>query len=118
MVLTKTGFKTDQQADLKVHGGLEKAVHHYAADHYSAWRQEVDDEPDIFKPGGFGENISTIGMTENTLCIGDVFRMGTALVQISQGRQPCWKLNAPYRVQSNGNAVPENGTDGMVLSGP
>ncbi len=91
--LTSTGFETDEQADLKVHGGPDKAVHHYAADHYADW-QAAGLLPPGMRPAAFGENISTYGITDQTVCIGDIFRLGTALVQISQGRQPCWKLNA------------------------
>ncbi|MEW5422569.1 MOSC domain-containing protein [Amorphus sp. 3PC139-8] len=90
--LTTTGFRRDSQADLTVHGGPDKAVHHYASDHYADWRNELG--RDDLRPGGFGENISTFGLTEDRLCIGDIFTLGTATVQISQGRQPCWKLSA------------------------
>ncbi|MDO5611608.1 MAG: MOSC domain-containing protein [Paracoccus sp. (in: a-proteobacteria)] len=91
--LGPTGFAGDEQADLRMHGGPEKAVHHYAADHYPLWQAELGPNP-RFVAGGFGENISTIGLTEDDLCIGDVLAMGRARVQISQGRQPCWKLTA------------------------
>ena len=91
--LTVFGIAGDEQADLSVHGGPEKAVHHYPADHYQYWTEEFG-ENDRFVPGGFGENISTFGMNEETVCIGDTMRVGTALLQISQGRQPCWKLAA------------------------
>lgn len=91
--LTPTGFDGDAQADPRVHGGLEKAVHHYAADHYDCWRARYGDNR-TFQPGGFGENISTEGLSEQMLCIGDVLQLGQARVQVSQGRQPCWKLNA------------------------
>ena len=86
------GLIGDAQADLNVHGGPEKALHHYPAEHYPAWCAELD-RSDLV-PGGFGENISTKGMTETSVCIGDIFTLGSATVQISQGRQPCWKLNA------------------------
>lgn len=92
-LLTLTGFDGDQQADLKVHGGPDKAVHQYAAEHYANWQDEGLIAPGT-RPAAFGENISTTGMTEHNVCIGDIFRMGKALVQVSQGRQPCWKLNA------------------------
>ncbi len=91
--LTKTGFAEDFQADLVAHGGPEKALHHYASDHYALWREDLGDNA-RFVPGGFGENISTLGLTEADVCIGDVFALGTARVQVSQGRQPCWKLAA------------------------
>lgn len=92
LTVSSTGFDRDRQADLSVHGGADKAIHHYAGDHYSAWQQELN-RPDLV-PGSFGENISTRGLVETEVCIGDIFRLGEALVQISQGRQPCWKLNA------------------------
>jgi MOSC domain-containing protein YiiM len=90
--ITPTGFSRDAQADLEAHGGLEKAIHHYPGEHYPAWRAELG--RDDLAPGGFGENLSSIGLTEKTLCIGDVLSLGTATVQVSQGRQPCWKLAA------------------------
>lgn len=92
--LGPNGFEVDQQADLSVHGGPEKAVHHYAGDHYPAWREDLSHLADRLRPGAFGENLSTLGFTEESMCIGDLLTMGTARVQISQGRQPCWKLNA------------------------
>ena len=89
--LTPAGIVGDQQADLNVHGGHDKALHHYAADHYPAWRADLG--RDDLGPGGFGENLSTTGITEETLCIGDTLALGNAVVQVSQGRQPCWKLD-------------------------
>ncbi len=90
--ICETGLTDDAQADLTVHGGPDKALHHYPADHYAAWREEMN-RSDLL-PGSYGENIAAIGLTEDKVCIGDVFTLGTATVQISQGRQPCWKLNA------------------------
>lgn len=87
------GIAGDEQADKTVHGGVEKALHHYASEHLAAWRAELPDLADRMKPGCFGENISTSGFSEKDLCIGDVLSLGTAAVQICQGRQPCWKLN-------------------------
>ncbi|WP_276122038.1 MOSC domain-containing protein [Pararhizobium qamdonense] len=107
--LTETGFEGDAQGDLVRHGGREKAVHHYPLDHYLAWRGEIGVHRLLGMPVAFGENVSTIGLTENTVSIGDVFRAGTAVIEVSQGRQPCWKLNEPFgdpsiakRVQSTG----------------
>ena len=91
--LTRTGFEGDEQADLRVHGGPEKAVHHYPADHYPVWARELGANA-RFAPGGFGENVSTCGITEDDICIGDILAIGAARVQVSQGRQPCWKLSA------------------------
>jgi len=92
--LEENGFVEDNQADLKVHGGPEKAIHHYAAEHMDFWKKKFPDHAEKFMPGCFGENISTIGLSEENLCLGDILTMGSATVQICQGRQPCWKLNA------------------------
>lgn len=92
--LEASGFVEDSQADLKVHGGPEKAIHHYAAEHMDYWRRRFPGDVEKFVPGCFGENISTVGLNEQNLCLGDVLTMGSAKVQICQGRQPCWKLNA------------------------
>ncbi|WP_417840159.1 MOSC domain-containing protein [Tritonibacter scottomollicae] len=86
------GFVADEQADLKNHGGADKAIHHYASEHYQDWIAEGE-IPAGTVPAAFGENIATLGLSEWTLCIGDKLRLGTAIVQISQGRQPCWKVN-------------------------
>lgn len=87
------GLAGDEQADLVHHGGVDKAIHHYPHDHYAWWRGEIGDHPLLAAPGGFGENISSEGLTEDNVCLGDRFRLGTALVEVSQGRQPCWKLS-------------------------
>lgn len=91
--VTHLGLSNDAQADLEAHGGLDKALHQYPEDHYADWQEEGMIPPGM-RPAAFGENISTRGLTEETVCIGDMFRLGTALVQVSQGRQPCWKLSA------------------------
>jgi MOSC domain-containing protein YiiM len=85
------GLEGDEQADLSVHGGPDKALHHYPLDHYQRWATSAVDHPLLNAPGAFGENVSTYGLLENEACIGDRFRLGSALVEISQGRQPCWK---------------------------
>jgi MOSC domain-containing protein YiiM len=85
------GLEGDEQADPRFHGGPDKALHHYPSDHYVRWGTLAPDHPLLNAPGAFGENVSTWGVTEDQVCIGDRFRLGTALVEISQGRQPCWK---------------------------
>jgi MOSC domain-containing protein YiiM len=94
--LTKTGLAGDEQADLKNHGGLEKAIHHYPFDHYRDWAEEIGSHPLLTAAGAFGENLSTSGWTEQNVHVGDIVRFGSALLQVSQGRQPCWKLNARF----------------------
>jgi MOSC domain-containing protein YiiM len=85
------GIEGDQQADLTVHGGPDKAIHHYPRDHYGWWQDRLPGRDVLASAGAFGENISTQGLTEGDVCIGDRFRLGTALVEVCQGRQPCWK---------------------------
>jgi MOSC domain-containing protein YiiM len=87
------GLAGDEQADRTVHGGIDKAIHHYPADHYDWWRGYLGDAPLLDAPGAFGENISTAGLDEDSVFLGDRFRLGTALVEVSQARQPCWKLD-------------------------
>ena len=80
----------DQQADLTVHGGAEKAVYAYPAEHYEYWRREL---PEVsFSWGRFGENLTTEGLTEDALCIGDRLRVGSAVLTVTQPRMPCYKL--------------------------
>ena len=90
------GLAGDEQADKQFHGGPEMALHHYPHDHYQHWRWESGDHPLLDHPGAFGENVSTDGLTETEVWIGDRFRLGTALVEISQGRQPCWKIDHKF----------------------
>ena len=85
------GLEGDEQADRSVHGGPDKAVHHYPHDHSARWGEGRVDDPVLAAPGAFGENVATRGLTEDKVCIGDRFRLGSALLEISQGRQPCWK---------------------------
>jgi MOSC domain-containing protein YiiM len=96
--LSYLGIEGDHQADLKHHGGSDKAVHHYPAEHYAYWKQQLNKTETTIKTCMFGENISTIGLTEQNIHIGDIFKMGTATVQVSQGRQPCWKLNERFNI--------------------
>ncbi len=106
VAITRTGLSGDEQGDRKHHGGPEKAIHHYPFDHYPALASRLT------QPGAFGENISTHGLTEADVCIGDVYRLGTALVQISQGRQPCWRLNERFDDTGMARRVQESGRTG------
>lgn len=108
--LTPTGLACDEQADHAVHGGPEKALHHYPAEHYDAWAETFPKAAAAYTAGAFGENLSTRGLVEADLCVGDVLAVGSdVVVQVAQGRQPCWKLAAhmgqadlAYRVQKTG----------------
>ena len=80
----------DKQADLTVHGGAHKAVYAYPAEHYEYWQRELPDM--TFSWGQFGENLTTEGLTEDTLHIGDRLRVGSATLMVTQPRVPCYKL--------------------------
>ena len=86
----RLNLEGDQQADLSVHGGPHQAVYVYPFEHYASWQQELG--RDDFTFGQFGENFTVSGMLENQVCIGDVFRVGSALFQVTQPRVPCFKL--------------------------
>lgn len=80
----------DGQADLRVHGGADKAVYLYPLEHYAFWAGELGRHD--FPYGQFGENFTTMGLLEDEVSIGDVFRIGVARVQLTQPRSPCFKL--------------------------
>lgn len=94
----REGLAGDEQGDRRVHGGPDKAVHLYATEHYPLWRGELGARPVLGAPGAFGENLSTQGVTEADVCLGDRLRIGGALLEVSQSRQPCWKLNDRFGV--------------------
>lgn len=87
--LRRENFEGDRQADLRVHGGPDKAVCVYAFDHYPYWEEWLGRK---LEPGAFSENLTVAGLLETEVCVGDVFRVGEARVQVSQPRQPCDKL--------------------------
>jgi MOSC domain-containing protein YiiM len=85
----------DRQADLRVHGGPDKAVYAYPTEHYAFWREEL---PGTALPwGAFGENLSIEGLSEQAVRIGDLLRIGTAELRVTQPRMPCFKLNARFQ---------------------
>ena len=92
--LRTLNFDGDRQADLRVHGGVHKAVYAYPSEHYDYWRREL---PDVEFPWGlFGENLTTQGLLEQEVNIGDRFRIGSAELVISQPRLPCYKLGIKF----------------------
>lgn len=95
-LLGPSGVAGDAQADAAHHGGPHKALHSYPSEHYAAWRRELPERATLFEIGAFGENLSTRGVTEATVCLGDVFALGDAVIEVSQGRQPCVKLNLRF----------------------
>lgn len=91
-----SGLAGDEQADLSVHGGPDKAVYGYAAHHYPAWQADFPHHAELFTAGAMGENLTMAGLDEADIALGDVHRVGTALLQVCQPRQPCFKLAAYF----------------------
>jgi MOSC domain-containing protein YiiM len=111
--LGRANLVGDGQADLVNHGGEDKAVLCYAASHYPEWRTALD-KPDL-PHGAFGENFTIDGLNEETVCVGDVYRLGDALVQVSQPRQPCWKLAWRWRIKELTALVEHSGRTGWYI---
>ena len=111
--LGRCNLAGDGQADLENHGGPDKAVNAYPAEHYSRWRPVLDCGEIEF--GGFGENFTTEGLLEGEVCIGDVFALASAMVQISQPRQPCWKLARRWRKKEFAMLVETSGFTGWYF---
>jgi MOSC domain-containing protein YiiM len=92
--LHRLNLEGDKQADLSVHGGPDKAVYAFPSEHYAFWQQEL---PGVRLPwGAFGENFTTSGLLEDSVCLGDRFTIGTAEVVVTQPRLPCFKLNLKF----------------------
>ena len=113
--LGRANLDGDAQADRKNHGGPDKAVCCYAAEHYPGWRATLGLSDAEFPPGAFGENFTLLGMTEEAVCIGDIYAVGTARVQVSQPRMPCWKLGRRWERPALPLEVSESGRTGFYL---
>lgn len=112
ILLGVEGLAGDAQADRRVHGGPEKAVHHYAAENYARLGERFPAIAAQLIPGSIGENISTSGWNEQNVYIGDVFRLGNARVQVSQPRSPCWKIDHRYASKGIAGFIAETGLTG------
>ena len=110
--ISELGLDGDEQGDPRVHGGQDKAVHHYPFQHYARWQEELGSLSLLQARGAFGENISTHGLDEGNVCIGDQFALGDALLEVSQGRQPCWKLNDRFDVPDMARRMQSTGRTG------
>ena len=112
------GFAPDEQADRRVHGGPEKAVHLYPLDHHSFWRGELSDPTALAlldEPGAFGSNLAVSDLSESDVHIGDRFRLGTALLEINQPRQPCWKVDHRFGVKGMTAKIVKTGRSGWYF---
>ena len=110
--VTTAGIEGDQQADLSVHGGPEKAVYGYSVANHARWRTEYPALAALFVPGGVGENLAIDGMEESDIHVGDVHAIGTALLQVCQPRQPCFKFALRFGNNQLPKAMVRNGRAG------
>lgn len=94
--LDENGIKGDIQVDQRIHGGPEKALHQYAIPSYAQLHAAFPELAVRMPIGSMGENLTVLGMHEGNVHIGDIYRMGSALVQVSQPRNPCWKINSKF----------------------
>ena len=112
--IRRTGLAGDRQADPSVHGGPTKAVYAYPSEHYPFWRRELD-RSDL-PWGSFGENLTTEGLEERTLRIGDRLRVGSALLRVTQPRMPCYKLGIRFGQMDMVRRFLASGRSGFYLA--
>lgn len=111
--LGRLNLRGDAQADLQNHGGPDRPILAYCAGHYTYWRATL---PDItWAYGGFGENLTVTHLNEQEVCIGDVYAIGPARVQVSQPRQPCWKLARRWNQTDLTARVQQTGYSGWYM---
>ncbi|MDO8285519.1 MAG: MOSC domain-containing protein [Rhodoferax sp.] len=115
------GLQGDEQADLSVHGGLEKAVYAYPAEHYAFWREArhhagVAGIDDALAHGCMGENLTLSGLLETDVWVGDVLRFPQCVLRVEQPREPCYKFNAAMGFNTAVKAMAQSGFCGFYLS--
>ncbi|MBO9575442.1 MAG: MOSC domain-containing protein [Sphingobium sp.] len=113
--ITWLGLEGDSVADPTVHGGHDKALHLYPQEHYHWWRMPLGKHPLLEQSGAFGENLATRGAIEGMLCLGDRFTLGSALIEVSHGRQPCSKLNHRFGQDDVLARAVQTGRTGLYL---
>jgi len=113
LYLSVEGLAGDECANKEHHGGLERALHQYPAEHYSYWQEKYADhfaanneanhtmdKAVNWQAAGMGENLSSLGMTEETVCLGDRYQWAEAIIEVSQPRSPCFQLNKRWGIES------------------
>jgi MOSC domain-containing protein YiiM len=110
--LGREGFEGDEQADRRFHGGVDKAALVYSADHLKPWEKTFFTD---LPYGAFGENISVSGVVEADVCVGDIYTLGEARVEVSQPRQPCWKQARRWRIHDLVVQMNRTGRTGWYL---
>lgn len=116
--ITKLGVKGDEQADLSVHGGIEKAVYVYPAEHYAFWNELLTREtqkPVELSHGGIGENFTIAGLLETEVFVGDQLHIGDLEFAVVKLREPCFKFNAKLAYKGAAKAMLQSGFSGWYL---
>ena len=106
------GLAGDEQADLSVHGGPDKAVYACPLGNYAVWKAAFPQYEALLVPGGLGENLTIDGFAEGEVCIGDQMQIGTAVLQVTQPRQPCFKFALRFDDVAMPRAMVRNGMSG------
>ena len=112
VMLHELGLAGDAQADRYLHGGPDKAVHHFPVEHYTALAHAFPAIGELLTAGSIGENISSLGLTEETVCLGDVYSFGAARVQLTQPRSPCGKIDRRYGVDGLAQHIQQSASCG------
>jgi MOSC domain-containing protein YiiM len=112
--VTRLSLEGDTQSDLRVHGGPDKAVYAYPSEHYAYWARELSDAE--LPWGAFGENLTTLGLLERDVRVGDTFLVGTAVLQVTDPRMPCYKLGVRFGRDDMVKRFLEHGGSGFYLA--
>lgn len=109
------GVAGDAQADRRLHGGPDKALHQFPSEHYPRLAHAFPAIGELLAPGSIGENISSLGMTEATVCLGDVYSFGAARIQVTQPRSPCGKIDRRYGADGLARYIQQQGCCGWYF---
>ena len=110
----RNGVEGDRQAE-SFHGGGDRAILQYAPANYDDWIRDLPNSAELLQIGSFGENLVATDMSERNVCVGDIMQIGTALLQVAQFRQPCFKLNHQFADNNMSRLTQKNGPDWLVL---
>ena len=112
--VNRLGLEGDQQANKKLHGGIYKAICVYPSEHYNLWKEELG-KPDL-SFGDFGENLTTSGLMEGDICLGDRLRIGSVEIVVTQPREPCITLNVRLDTKDLSARIRKSGRSGFYCS--
>jgi len=116
--VTRLGLEGDQQADQSVHGGPEKAIYAYPSEHYPFWIDLIEDATGIrpqYDFGQIGENLSTLGLEERSVWVGDIWKIGVVTLQVVKHREPCFKFNIRMGYRGAAKAMLQSARCGWYL---